>query len=52
MIVIGEKLNTSIDVIREAVQNSDIETIKGIALSQARAGADYIDVNCGTFVDR
>ena len=52
MIVIGEKLNTSIEEVGEAVQNGDVETIKELALSQVRAGAAYIDVNCGTFVDR
>lgn len=51
MIIIGEKLNTSIETVREAVQNKDAATIKNIALSQIKAGADYIDVNCGTFVE-
>ncbi|HZJ58371.1 MAG TPA: dihydropteroate synthase [Clostridia bacterium] len=52
MIIIGEKLNTSIDEVGKAVQDSDIDAIEQIALSQVKAGADYIDVNCGTFVDR
>ena len=39
MIVIGEKLNTSIEEVGEAVQNGDVETIKELALSQVRAGA-------------
>ena len=51
MIVIGEKLNTSIKNVRIAVQQGDDAALQDIALAQSNAGADYIDVNCGTFVE-
>jgi len=49
MIIIGEKINTSIKAISPAVENKDTAKVQEIALKQAEAGADYIDVNCGTF---
>lgn len=49
MIIIGEKINTSIKAIRPAVENMDREAIQSVARKQAEAGAHYIDVNCGTF---
>ncbi len=52
MIIVGEKINTSRKSIEEAVANRDASFIAGVARQQAEAGADYIDVNAGTFVDR
>lgn len=49
MIIIGEKINTSIKAIRPAVEEKDTAAIQEMAKKQAEAGADYIDVNCGTF---
>ncbi|AEE96281.1 methyltetrahydrofolate cobalamin methyltransferase [Mahella australiensis] len=49
MIIIGEKINTSIKAIRPAVENQDAGVIQEVALKQVEAGAHYIDVNCGTF---
>lgn len=49
MIIIGEKINTSIKAIRPAVENMDAAFIQDVAKKQAEAGAHYIDVNCGTF---
>ena len=49
MIIIGEKINTSIKAVRPAVENMDTEAIQQLAQKQAEAGAQYIDVNCGTF---
>ena len=43
MIIIGEKLNGAIPVVKEAIANRDAETIKHRALIQAEAGADFID---------
>lgn len=53
MIIIGERINTSRKikgepVIENAVANRDTEYIANLALSQAEAGASYIDINCGT----
>lgn len=52
MIIVGEKINTSRKSIGEAVANRDADFIVNVARQQAEAGADYIDVNAGTFVDR
>jgi len=52
MIIVGEKINTSRKSIEEAVANRDASFIARVARQQAEAGADYIDVNAGTFVDR
>ena len=48
MLIIGELINTSRKQIAEAVAKKDAEFIKAIAKKQAEAGADFIDVNCGT----
>ncbi|MFC2000321.1 methyltetrahydrofolate cobalamin methyltransferase [Chloroflexota bacterium] len=52
MIIVGEKINTSRRSISEAVERRDVAFIIEVARVQAEAGADYIDVNAGTFVDR
>lgn len=52
MIIVGEKINTSRKSIREAVENRDANFIIKVAQDQIQAGADYIDVNAGTFVDK
>ena len=49
MIVIGEKINSTRKSIKEAIANKDIATLQKLAVDQARAGADYIDVNTGAF---
>lgn len=49
MIIIGEKINTSLKAIRSAVENMETEIVQDIARRQVEAGAHYIDVNCGTF---
>lgn len=48
MIIIGERINTSRKDISKAVKKKDAEVIKNEAKKQAAAGANYIDVNCGT----
>ncbi|MBA2123581.1 methyltetrahydrofolate--corrinoid methyltransferase [bacterium Unc6] len=52
MIVIGEKINTSRKSVFEAVEKKDEEFIKNLALKQTSAGADMLDINCGTNVGR
>jgi 5-methyltetrahydrofolate--homocysteine methyltransferase len=52
MIVIGEKINTSRKSIEKAVEKRDAAFISRVAREQAEAGANYIDVNAGTFLDR
>ena len=52
MIIVGEKLNTSRKSIEEAVRKRDAVFITKVAREQAEAGAHYIDVNAGTFLDQ
>jgi len=52
MIIVGEKINTSRRSIAEAVEKRDAEFICKMAREQAEAGAHYIDVNAGTFLDQ
>jgi 5-methyltetrahydrofolate corrinoid/iron sulfur protein methyltransferase len=48
MLVIGEKINGTLEDVRDAVDRRDSGFLAALALSQARAGADFIDVNVGT----
>lgn len=52
MIIVGEKINTSRKNIESAVADRDIKRIAQTALEQAEAGAHYIDVNAGTFLEK
>lgn len=52
MIIVGEKINTSHKIIEEAVSKSDVAFISRVASAQAEAGANYIDVNAGTFLEQ
>ncbi len=52
MIVVAEKINTSRKSIEEAVERRDAAFISRVAREQAEAGASYIDVNAGTFLER
>ncbi len=51
MIIIGELINASRKVIRQAIETRDRDVIQRVARDQDEAGADYIDVNAGVFVD-
>jgi 5-methyltetrahydrofolate corrinoid/iron sulfur protein methyltransferase len=50
MIIIGELINASRKGIKEAIETKDAAAIQKVAVAQAEAGADYIDVNAGVFV--
>jgi cobalamin-dependent methionine synthase I len=52
MIIIGEKINTSRRGIAEAVEKKDVTAIQAVARAQVDAGAAYIDVNAGTFLEQ
>ena len=52
MIIVGEKINTSRKSIAAAVDKQDAEFIGKVAREQAEAGAHFIDVNAGTFLDK
>lgn len=51
MLIVGEIINTSRRRIAEAVEKQNAEFIAQVARNQADAGAHFIDVNAGTFVD-
>ena len=52
VIIVGEKINTSRKRIQEAVADRDASFILQVAREQAQVGADFIDVNAGTFVEQ
>lgn len=52
MLVVGELINASRKVIAAAIEAADAQTIKKVAQDEFEAGADYIDVNAGVFVDK
>ena len=49
MIIIGEKINSTLKAVRPAIEAYDTETISNLAKSQAEAGSAYLDVNAGMF---
>lgn len=51
MIIIGEKINSSLKSIRPAIENYESAAIQDLAKRQYEAGATFIDVNAGTFVN-
>lgn len=51
MLIIGEKINTSRKEVQAAVEKKDAAFIRSLARRQHEAGANYIDVNCGTFIN-
>ncbi len=51
MIIVGEKINASRPSITEAVAKRDADYVVRVARAQAEAGASFIDVNAGTFLD-
>ena len=50
MLIIGERINSSRTSIAKAISAQDVQFIQNEAKAQADAGADYIDVNAGTFI--
>jgi 5-methyltetrahydrofolate--homocysteine methyltransferase len=52
LIIVGEKINTSLKGVTDAVKYRDTDFIRQRAIEQANNGAHYIDVNCGTLIDQ
>ncbi len=50
MIIIGELINASRKAIGEAIKAQDTRAIQKVAMDQAEAGANFIDINAGIFV--
>lgn len=51
MIIIGEKINSTLKAIRPAIENHDEAVIQELAKKQYEAGAAYIDLNAGMFIN-
>ena len=51
MIIIGEKINSTLKAVRPAIKAYDTEAIQNLAIKQAEAGSTYIDVNAGMFAE-
>lgn len=49
MIIIGEKINSTLKSVKPAIENYDATFIQELAKRQYDAGASYIDVNAGMF---
>lgn len=52
MIIIGEKLNSSIPSIFDLMKEKNTEAIKQIALNQENSGANFLDINTAIFRDQ
>jgi 5-methyltetrahydrofolate--homocysteine methyltransferase len=50
MLIIAERINASRKHIAQAISSQNAEFIQNEARAQDQAGADYIDVNAGTFI--
>ncbi len=46
MLIIGERINSTKEKVKEAIKARDVSFIAKAARSQAESGAAYIDVNC------
>ena len=51
MLIIGEKINSSIKSVAAAIETKDNNFVQKLAIDQVTAGADMLDVNAGVFVD-
>jgi 5-methyltetrahydrofolate--homocysteine methyltransferase len=52
MIIIGELINASRKAIAAAIEAQEASAIQKVAQEQHAAGADFIDVNAGIYVDK
>ena len=52
MLIVGERLNTSRSAAAAMVAAKDKEAVQREAARQVEAGAQYVDLNAGTFADR
>ncbi len=52
MIIIGEKINSSIPSVKTAIDEKNEKFIQNLALQQDETEVDYIDVNAGALIDK
>lgn len=50
MLLVGELINSSRKKVEQAIKDQDVNHIQQIAKEQFENGANYIDINAGTFV--
>lgn len=49
VIIIGEKINSTIKSVKDAIESADYKFLQDLAVNQQNAGANYIDINAGMF---
>ena len=52
MLIVGELINASRKAIAAAIESQDQEAILEVAAAQVEAGANYLDVNAGVYLDK
>lgn len=52
MIIIAENFNSSIPHVHQAIQENNFDLLQERAKQIAAVGADYLDINAGTFLDQ
>ncbi len=52
MLIVGELINSSRKSIHENLEKMNLDFFLDIARKQAEAGADYIDINCSTMMNK
>lgn len=52
MIIIGEKLNSSIPSAKTIIENKDTAAVTELAKKQVASGAAYVDINAGMFLEK
>ncbi len=52
MKIIGEKINGTINSVKQAIEKRDSDFIQLLAINQAKAGAFWLDVNTGTLPEK
>jgi len=52
VLIIGEKINSSIKRVAVAIEKRDEDFLRKLALDQVAAGSNYLEVNAGVFIEQ
>ena len=52
MLIVAERINSTRRAISQAIDAKDADFIRSEVKTQAEAGADYIDVNAGSYMEQ
>jgi 5-methyltetrahydrofolate--homocysteine methyltransferase len=52
MLIVGELINASRNAIAAAIDAQDRDAIQKVAKDQVQAGANYLDVNAGIYLEK